>query len=629
MERVSSLTSEALSPNTSTEYEYPEIIKAQIHKAEDETMQDVTLEELGKSIIIHSVLPGEDDYELPISSDDSPNLSSKTMVNEELHSTDTLKQDDAHINTDVLAEKINDELLDSVGKVKHQKSKESPLHSEQSFLDKSETIETPIIQEKIVKESMGALKDSAQLELEIVEDNPEEKHKEIEEHPVAIEIDDETKTSSSNKTNEFSQNLENIADPLKINANLEATESASLNHSKLTGSENSEHLDSKNVAAERQTKESTEQVEERDEGITQELVPTDNTENERNSKELSIEAVPKINSDLINELIRENTTEDSRPSSIEVQNVPVNEEQKGSIQKQNSSEIEKEHQNIDASSPAINAEDSDTDSTTKNKESVEEEKQKLDIVSEDSKNKNNDIDNLKPEFKLESENDKKCITEQIAMDSNTDLANASEGTSLQNEGQPPTPVHSASQVKRNKSEHQESHTLPDEEEHTLEPKDVVENSIIKKRSINEETGEYTHFPEKIIKPNLMKEVNESDETQVITTLFKKEEDKLLSSNNDNTKKINNNDNDNSKNEGLTTENNEKITLNKVDPPNPADEGNGRIQKQSNEHNNAISDMAGKSHSISIRNSSQKCSQFFSEESLKKHEEENSNVNKGK
>lgn len=555
-------------------------------------MPDISLEELGKSIIIHSVLPGEDDYVLPIASDDTANLDSKNEINDELDTTDTLKQDDPHINNAVLTDKTNDELLDCA--VKPQKSIKSPVQSKQNSLDTLENIEAPIIKESIAQESMEPSKSSAQLESETVEENLGEKDKEIEEQSaLAVERDDDkTKSSSSSKTIESPQNLESIADPIKINTDIEATESISLNHDKLK--DKSESLDSKIVALEKQTEENpnTNKVEEKEEGDIEKLIHSDslitytsqdpqNKENESYLKDLSVEPVTQVNNDVIKD---GKTSQDSRPSSIELQNVSDTDENKVSVQKRNFSKIEKALssseldpnisnaiiKSIDTSSEPILAKDSDTDPTTKKIESVsEEENQKLDIISEDSKNK--------IELQIESEGNK----------INTDLVNGSDATNLQNENQDPTLIQSDSQEQQDKIEQQKSNFL-DEENNTLKPESVVEKSVIKKRYINEKTGEYTNSPEEIFKPKSVKnEVNESDETQAITALFKAEEDKLSSSNNDN--KDSNNDSNHNDN---STETNEKQTQNTEDLPKTVDDANKNIHNQLKEHNTVISEMTG-------------------------------------
>lgn len=197
LERVSSSTAEALSRKSSADYEYPEIIKAQIHKTEEEPiMQDISLEELGKSIIIHSVLPGEDDYILPISTDATTDPVSQTVVDEELHSKNTLKEDDTTLNSDQSKET--------------EKTKEIPLTPE--------TIDAPVIKEPITKDNMVAL--NSPRELSSSPNASEENDKEINE-------DEDQPTVASNKTLSPSSNKINERSPQHLKNETE-TESAPL-----------------------------------------------------------------------------------------------------------------------------------------------------------------------------------------------------------------------------------------------------------------------------------------------------------------------------------------------------------------------------------------------------------------
>lgn len=190
LERVSSSTAEALSRKSSTDYEYPEIIKAQIHKTEEEPiMQDISLEELGKSIIIHSVLPGEDDYILPISTD------AKIEPEEELHSKNTLKEDDTTLNSDQSKETVQ--------------TKEHPRNLTQSSLETPETIEAPVIEGTVTKGNMVAL--NSPRESGSYPNASEENDKEInEDEDQPAVASNKTLSASSNKINEQSpQHLKN------------------------------------------------------------------------------------------------------------------------------------------------------------------------------------------------------------------------------------------------------------------------------------------------------------------------------------------------------------------------------------------------------------------------------------
>lgn len=197
LERVSSSTAEALSRKSSADYEYPEIIKAQIHKTEEEPiMQDISLEELGKSIIIHSVLPGEDDYILPISTDATTDPVSQTVVDEELHSKNTLKEDDTTL--------ISDQSKET------EKTKEIPFTPE--------TIEAPVIEETVTKGNMVAL------------NSPRESgsySNASEENDMEINEDEDQPAIASNKTLSASFNKINEPSPQHLKNKTE-TESAPL-----------------------------------------------------------------------------------------------------------------------------------------------------------------------------------------------------------------------------------------------------------------------------------------------------------------------------------------------------------------------------------------------------------------
>lgn len=469
LEKVSSSTAEALSHNSSTEYEYPEIIKAQIHKTvEETTMQDISLEELGKSIIIHSVLLGEDDYVLPISTDATTNPDSQTVINEELHSTNTLKED-------VLTDKTNDIKLNSDKPKETVETKEIPLNFKQSSLGTSETIEAPIIKETNTKNNMLASNSPRELgsSLNASENNDKDINKEEGQPAFA---DSKTLPSSFDKINEQSpQNLENKPDKIILNTDFEATESAPL----------AEHLDPEISIPDTKDNSNTDKVEE------------------------SEEVNAKINEDVLN-----------KSTDKTLSQIP---DEDSSVRSNGNEQI--------AMTPNTNLTD-DSDDKNVNKE------------NEERFQYSKEVDNEKDSTEMPS-------------------------LSL--------------------SENQESYALLEEDVQTLEKENLVKNSNLKKRYINEETGEYTYCPEEVSKPeNLKNKEKDAIDTEIIKTLFKEEEEKLLSSNKDKADKDNNADDiTNSDNIELTAENTSKTSQITVDPikledetPEPSDM-TGNIQINTN------------------------------------------------
>lgn len=469
LERVSSPTAEALSRNSSTEYEYPEIIKAQIHKTDEETTkQDISLEELRKSIIIHSVLPGEDDYVLPISTDATKNPDSQTVVNEELHSTNTLRED-------ILTDKTNDIKLNSDKPKKTVETKEIPPSFKQSSLGTPDTIEAPIIKETNTKDIMLAQNSPRELgsSLNASEKNDNEINKEEGQPALA---DSKTQPSSSDKIIEESpQNLENKPDKIILNTDFETTESPPI----------AEHL------------------------APEISIPISKENSNTDKVEESEEVNAKINEDVLN-----------KSTDKTLSQIP---DEDSSVRSNGNEQI--------AMTPRTNLTDG-SDNTNLNKE------------NEDRFQHLIEVDNVKDNIEMPA---------------------------------------------LNQSENQESYSLLDEDVQTLEKENLVKNSNLKKRYINEETGEYTNCPNEVSKPeNLKKKEQAAIDTEIIKTLFKEEEEKLLSSNRDKPDKDNNADDiTNSENIELTPENTSKTSQVTVDPikledetPEPSDMTGIKVSRKS-------------------------------------------------